>query len=54
METCWNFQPKERPTFKYCLKELEELKNDCNSSFVNLNYTTLMPITGKCFEKKNI
>lgn len=45
MEKCWNFQPKERPTFEYCLSELEELKNNCNLDLVNLNYTTLLPIT---------
>lgn len=63
MEECWNFQPKERPTFKYCLSELEELKNTCNLdlNLTNLNYTTLLPTIGKClglltrlsFEVKN-
>jgi hypothetical protein len=27
MLKCWNYNPETRPTFKYCLEVLEELKS---------------------------
>lgn len=45
MQKCWSNQPKDRPTFLYCLFELEKLKNDCNHESVIANYTTYSPVS---------
>lgn len=44
MGKCWNVKPKERPTFAYCLSELEDLKNnhECHS---DINYTDCLAIS---------
>lgn len=32
MLKCWSFRAEERPTFKYCLQVLENLKQSCADS----------------------
>lgn len=45
MEKCWNFKPKERPTFAYCLSELEDLKDNYESHSSDINYTSCLEVS---------
>lgn len=47
MTKCWAYRPEERPTFRYCLEELLDLKNNCETMELNVHNLSGQAINGK-------
>lgn len=46
MQSCWSYEPDERPTFRYCLEVLQKLK-ECTNDKIRIQARNLNKSDGK-------